>query len=116
MFYLISFFTIQRPWDARLSNQPNVAWCEVPGNPGPPYLQIDFNRQVVITGVATQGKVGDRFVKSYRLAFADNLTSWKIYTDAGGQEKVTNYSNDNNKDNNLQFFVHCFNSSSFSIG
>ena len=77
-----------RPWQARLNNPAHVGWCDTPGNIKQPYLQIDFNRRVVITGVATQGKLGNRIVKSYKLAFTNNNTFWQIYPDVDGKEKV----------------------------
>ena len=47
-----------------------------------PWLQVDFQRSTIITGISTQGRQGsNQFVKSYTISFSDNgkdFTGYKL--------------------------------------
>ena len=48
------------------------------------YLQIDFERELNITGVATQGQsTSNLFVKQYKLSTSDDGVKWIEYTENG---------------------------------
>ena len=52
------------------------------------WLQVDFQRSTIITGISTQGlQNGDEFVKSYTISFSDDGNNFHAYK-AGGVLKV----------------------------
>ena len=57
------------------------------------YLQIDFKREVNITGVATQGQsTSNLYVKEYKLNMSDDGQIWNEYTENGKTKvKVVKY-------------------------
>ncbi|XP_032233930.2 EGF-like repeat and discoidin I-like domain-containing protein 3 isoform X3 [Nematostella vectensis] len=51
-------------------------------------IQIDLNRLVIVTKVATQGRYGlDRWITSFTISYSLDGTNWKVYQE-GGVEKV----------------------------
>jgi len=56
------------------------AWCV--GRPSNnEYLQVDFLKRTIITGIATQGRVSKfaKFVKEYGISYSDDGKSWTMY-------------------------------------
>ena len=42
-------------------------------------IQVDMGAGRTVCGVATQGKANGSFIKSYRLSFSTDGTSWTAY-------------------------------------
>ena len=63
---------------ARL-NKNNCAWC-APRRKGQ-YLQVDLGRDLVITGIATQGleALSDYYVRRYTVSHSRNGRTWSTF-------------------------------------
>ncbi|XP_066023879.1 uncharacterized protein [Pocillopora verrucosa] len=57
----------------------NSGWCQRLRKITNDYLQVDMGAGRTVCGVATQGKANGSFVKSYRLSFSNDGTSWTAY-------------------------------------
>lgn len=52
------------------------------------WLQVDFQRSTIVTGISTQGRQdSNQFVKSYTISFSDDGKNFYCYK-AGGMLKV----------------------------
>ena len=67
----------------------NSGWCQRLPKITNDYLQVDMGAGRTVCGVATQGKANGSFVKSYRLSFSNDGTSWTAYKEQN-VEKVWN--------------------------
>ncbi|XP_066276034.1 uncharacterized protein [Branchiostoma lanceolatum] len=65
------------------------AWCaNYPLNTNE-WLQVDMGAETTVAGVITQGRpAGNQWVKSYKLRFSRDGTTWSTYLDKLGREKV----------------------------
>ncbi|CAH1256880.1 EDIL3 [Branchiostoma lanceolatum] len=65
------------------------AWCaNYPLNTNQ-WLQVDMGAETTVAGVITQGRpAGNQWVKSYKLRFSIDGTTWSTYLDKLGREKV----------------------------
>ncbi len=65
------------------------AWLTKTGtDPKKSWLQVDFGKKTIVTGVATQGScVENQWVKSYVIWYIDDAANWKYYNE-GGAKKV----------------------------
>ena len=64
---------------ARLNN--SLAWCAPSRrNFGSTFIEIDFNQQMNISGIATQGFRGINayYVKQYKVAYSKERITWKF--------------------------------------
>ncbi|XP_066275207.1 uncharacterized protein [Branchiostoma lanceolatum] len=65
------------------------AWCANSPLNTNQWLQVDVGAETTVTGVITQGRpVGNQWVKSYKLRFSRDGTTWSTYLDKLGREKV----------------------------
>ncbi|XP_038060061.1 lactadherin-like [Patiria miniata] len=75
------------PPRARLNTQGYAAaWCNagITDNISP-WIQVDFNDTVTITGLITQGRGDhDQRVTEYQVTYSDDGQSWNYVTDADG--------------------------------
>ena len=75
------------PWRGRLNNVPNSggwgSWAAGTSNQGQ-WLQIDLGKEKLLTKLATQGSPSfDQWVRSYKILFSSDGTSWKEYKENG---------------------------------
>ena len=82
-----TYFKNYEPYEGRLNAKGGRGW-EAKYLRRQEYLQIDFEKQVNITAVATQGRPPGLFVTEYKLSFSDDAITWMDYTE-GEQSKVT---------------------------
>ena len=75
------------PHKGRLNG--DSGWCQRPFEIPDNYIQVDMGAGRVVCGVATQGKANGSFIKSYRLSFSTDGTSWTTYKEEN-VEKVLN--------------------------
>lgn len=64
---------------ARLNN--SLSWCAPSRrNFGSTFIEIDFNQQMNISGIATQGFRGINayYVKQYKVAYSKERITWKF--------------------------------------
>ena len=54
-------------------------WCQQSSKITDNYIQVDMGAGRTVCGVATQGKANGSFIKSYRLSFSTDGTSWTAY-------------------------------------
>lgn len=54
-------------------------WCQKTNTITDDYMQVDMGALRIVCAVATQGKKNGSFVKSYRLSFTTNGSSWSAY-------------------------------------
>ena len=74
-------------------------WCQQSSKITDNYIQVDMGAGRTVCGVATQGKANGSFIKSYRLSFSTDGTSWTAYKEQN-VEKVWNKQDS-------QFLVRC---------
>ncbi|XP_078658315.1 uncharacterized protein LOC144903774 [Branchiostoma floridae x Branchiostoma belcheri] len=79
-----SFKAGYQPWRARLNG--TRAWQMDPEDRGQ-WLQIDLLRDVLVTGVQTQGLKGGN-VESYRLMYSGDGTTFVTYKNSTGQDMI----------------------------
>ncbi|XP_038047485.1 lactadherin-like [Patiria miniata] len=76
------------PPRTRLYTQGSAAaWC-YDGSEDSPWIQVNFNGTVTITGLITQGR-GDRYnqwVTEHQVSYSDDAQSWDQVTDAFGTQ------------------------------
>ena len=75
-----------RASNARVKSNKNaggyVAWAA--GGGGSQWLQVDFQKYTIITGISTQGRRSlDEYVKSYTISFSDDGKSFYSYKPMG---------------------------------
>lgn len=76
------------PWQARLNNvgnsQSTGSWSAASNQVGE-WLQIDLGEERVVTKLATQGRPFEynQWVKSYKVLFSSDETSWREYKENG---------------------------------
>ena len=75
------------PHKGRLNG--DSGWCQQSSRITDDYIQVDIGAGRTICGVATQGKANGSFIKSYRLSFSTDGTSWTAYKEQN-VEKVWN--------------------------
>ncbi|CAH3160204.1 unnamed protein product, partial [Pocillopora meandrina] len=54
-------------------------WCQQSSKITDNYIQVDMGAGRTVCGVATQGKANGSFIKSHRLSFSTDGTSWTAY-------------------------------------
>ena len=79
--------SMHEPWQARLNNVPTSdsvgCWLAGTWNQGE-WLQIDLGKEKLLTKLATQGRPSmDQWVRSYKILFSSDGTSWKEYKENG---------------------------------
>ena len=84
--------SLYEPWQARLhngpTNQSTGSWSAASNQVGE-WLQIDFGEERVVTKLATQGRPSmDQWVRSYKILFRSDGTSWKEYKENGTVEVI----------------------------
>ncbi|XP_038064786.1 lactadherin-like [Patiria miniata] len=74
------------PWKARLTTSGHSAWCSKQAVDPTPWIQVDFSRDLYVTGLVTQGRdiQYDQYVKSYEVAFSGDGQVWRPVTNASG--------------------------------
>ena len=80
------------PWRGRLNNVPNSGgwggWAAGASNQGE-WLQIDLEKEKLLTKLATQGRPSyDQWVRSYKILFSSDGTSWKEYKENGAVKVI----------------------------
>nr|XP_058944675.1 lactadherin-like [Pocillopora verrucosa] len=65
------------PHKGRLNG--DSGWCQQSSRITDDYIQVDIGAGRTVCGVATQGKANGSFIKSYRLSFSTDGTSWTAY-------------------------------------
>ena len=76
------------PFYGRL-NLLGKAWAANTNDPNQ-WLQVDFQKPTIITGISTQGQLNvpnDKFVTNYSISFSDDGNHFYDYK-AGGKPKV----------------------------
>ena len=55
------------------------------------WLQVDFQRSAIITGISTQGRDSyhNQYVKNYKISFSVNGAKFHNYTEPNGMSKVS---------------------------
>ena len=92
--------------NGRLNYTSGSSWCAGTSDTNP-YLQIDLQTLHIICAVSTQGNSqANQWVKTYKLQFSMDGTTWKDYKEAGQVKVQCFLSNDNLNTNNLQ--TTCF--------
>ena len=84
------YSTSWRPQYGRLRKKlGGCAWLAKSGSdPKKSWLQVDFGKKTIVTGVATQGACTEnQWVKSYVIWYSDDAANWKYYNE-GGAKKV----------------------------
>ncbi|XP_015760737.1 PREDICTED: uncharacterized protein LOC107339904 [Acropora digitifera] len=77
------------PYEGRLNINGGRGWQAEYTRKKKEYLQIDFKREVNITGVATQGQsTSNLFVKQYKLSTSDDGKKWIKYTENGTSQML----------------------------
>ena len=93
--------------NGRLNYTSGSSWC-ARTNDTNPYLQIDLQTLHIICAVSTQGNSqADQWVKTYKLQFSINGTTWTDYKEAG-QIKVQCFLSNDNLSTNIQLVLHVF--------
>ncbi|XP_038060996.1 uncharacterized protein LOC119731795 [Patiria miniata] len=78
--------TTHGPARARLNTERYAAaWCHANLDNVSPWIQVDFNGTVTITGLITQGRGDlDQWVTEYQVTYSNDAQSWYHVTDADG--------------------------------
>ena len=93
--------------NGRLNYTSGSSWCAGTSDTNP-YLQIDLQALHIICAVSTQGNSqADQWVKTYKLQFSINGTTWTDYKEAG-QIKVQCFLSNDNLSTNIQLVLHVF--------
>ena len=54
-------------------------WCQKTTAITDDYIQVDMGALHTVCAIATQGKKNGSFVKSYKLSFSSDESSWSVY-------------------------------------
>ncbi|CAH3162749.1 unnamed protein product, partial [Pocillopora meandrina] len=54
-------------------------WCQKTTTITDDYIQVDMGALHTVCAIATQGKKNGSFVKSYKLSFSSDESSWSVY-------------------------------------
>ena len=54
-------------------------WCQKTTAITDDYIQVDMGASHTVCAIATQGKKNGSFVKSYKLSFSIDESSWSVY-------------------------------------
>ena len=93
--------------NGRLNYTSGSSWC-ARTNDTNPYLQIDLQTLHIICAVSTQGNSqADQWVKTYKLQFSINGTTWTDYKEVG-QVKVQCFLSNDNLSTKIQLVLHVF--------
>ena len=93
--------------NGRLNYTSGSSWCAGTSDTNP-YLQIDLQTLHIICAVSTQGNSqADQWVKTYKLQFSINGTTWTDYKEAG-QVKVQCFLSNDNLSTKIQLVLHVF--------
>ena len=93
--------------NGRLNYRSGSSWCAGTSDSNP-YLQIDLQTLHIICAVSTQGNSqADQWVKTYKLQFSINGTTWTDYKEAG-QVKVQCFLSNYNLSTKIQVVLHVF--------
>ena len=93
--------------NGRLNYTSGSSWCAGTGDTNP-YVQIDLQTLHIICAVSTQGNSqADQWVKTYKLQFSINGTTWMDYKEAG-QVKVQCFLSNDNLSTKIQLVLHVF--------
>ncbi|XP_038066087.1 adipocyte enhancer-binding protein 1-like [Patiria miniata] len=81
------------PYGARLNFQFRgiTGWCKAKGD-NDPWIQVEFGRYMIITGVITQGRATDRYqqwVKKFTVSYSDAGQEWTGVTDGRSGIQMT---------------------------
>ena len=84
--------SLHEPWQARLKNVPTGqstgSWSAALNQVGV-WLQIDLGEEKVVTKLASQGRPSmDQWVRSYKILFSSDGTSWKEYKENGAVKVI----------------------------
>ena len=71
------------PFKARLHCGADCAWYAEPWDHSQPWLQVDLGNVSLVSGIATQGKRFTNYVKTYKIKFSVDRTSWNEYKEDG---------------------------------
>ena len=86
----LNYLKNYEPYEGRLNINGGRGWQAEYTRKMKEYLQIDFKREVNITGVATQGQsTSNLFVKQYKLSTSDDGKKWIKYTENGTSQVRT---------------------------
>ena len=86
----LNYLKKYEPYEGRLNINGGRGWQAKYTRAMKEYLQIDFKREVNITGVATQGQsTSNLFVKQYKLSTSDDGKKWIKYTENGTSQVRT---------------------------
>ncbi|XP_038064788.1 lactadherin-like [Patiria miniata] len=74
------------PWKARLTTDGTFSvWCNNPRTDPAPWIQVDFARDLYVTGLVIQGRsLYNQYVMSYELALSMDGEIWQPLTNADG--------------------------------
>ncbi|XP_038064789.1 lactadherin-like [Patiria miniata] len=74
------------PWKARLTTDGTFSvWCNKPRTDPVPWIQVDFARDLYVTGLVIQGRsLYNQYVMSYELALSRDGEIWQPLTNADG--------------------------------
>lgn len=85
----LNYLKNYEPYEGRLNINGGRGWQAEYTRAMKEYLQIDFKREVNITGVATQGQsTSNLFVKQYKLSTSDDGNKWIEYTENGTSQML----------------------------
>ena len=86
----LNYLKNYEPYEGRLNINGGRGWQAKYTREMKEYLQINFKREVNITGVATQGQsTSNLFVKQYKLSTSDDGKKWIKYTENGTSQVRT---------------------------
>ncbi len=75
------------PPSARLRRKVGSCSWLAASDPKTSWLQVDFGKKAIVTGVATQGSCSEtQWVKSYVIWYSDDAASWKYYKEEGAKK------------------------------
>ena len=93
--------------NGRLNYTLGSSWCAGTSDTNP-YLQIDLQTLHIICAVSTQGNSqADQWVKTYKLQFSIDGTTWTDYKEVG-QVKVQCFLSNDNLSTKIQLVLHVF--------
>ena len=77
------------PPSARLRRKVGGCSWLAGSDPETSWLQVDFGKKAIVTGVATQGSCDqdvNHWVKSYVIWYSDDAANWKYYKEEGAKK------------------------------
>ena len=75
------------PPSARLRRKVGGCSWLAASDPKKSWLQVDFGKKAIVTGVATQGSCSEtQWVKSYVIWYSDDAANWKYYKEEGAKK------------------------------